>query len=138
MPPTPTPNNQEIDQALKAFEKDNSNQEHSIPGVITPQTNQSSTTKEVEGVSFDTDAEAESYRAIKFYKETVEPKMVKAVIKYSGGAVKNQRQAEWILLGIVCAMVVISIVIIYHSSVISSAQPVALPQDYVIYHNLTK
>jgi len=39
--------------------------------------------------------------------------MVKAVIKYSGGAVKNQRQAEWILLGFVVVAIGISIYLFF-------------------------
>jgi hypothetical protein len=112
MPPQPNiPNNTEIDQALKEFET-KFNQEHPVQATITPQ---SSTTPshEVEGISFDTDKEVESYSAVKFYKETVEPKMVKAVIKLSGGTVKNQRQAEWILLGFVVMAIGISLFLVF-------------------------
>ena len=117
MPPQPNiPNNSEIDKALKEFEA-KSNQEQATPenhiqAVITPQTPQTSS-HETEGVSFDTDKEVESYRAVKFYKETAEPKMVKAVIKISGGSVKNQRQAEWILLGVVVVVVGISLYLFF-------------------------
>jgi hypothetical protein len=107
-----TPNNTEIDQALKEFEaKNNEGQTapvNQVEGIITPQNTQAPI-KQEEGVSFDTDKEVEKYTAIKFYKETVEPKMVKAVIKYSGGTVKNQRQAEWILLGFVVVAIGISL-----------------------------
>jgi len=108
--------NTEIDQALKEFEaKSNQRQvtpENNIKDVITPQTPQAPT-HEVEGVSFDTDTEVQSYNAIKFYKETVEPKIVKAVIKYSGRTVKNQRQAEWLLLGFVVVSIGISIYLFF-------------------------
>jgi hypothetical protein len=115
----PIPNNTEIDQALKEFEAKN-NEGQTIPsnqvqGIITPQNTQAPH-KEVEGVSFDTDKEVEKYTAIKFYKETVEPKMVKAVIKYSGGTVKNQRQAEWILLGFVAVAIGISLFLVFRGS----------------------
>ena len=114
MPPqSNTPNNTEIDQALKEFEVKSSQgqatPENHIQNVMTPQ----ASTHEVEGVTFDTDKEVEQYTAIKFYKETVEPKMVKAVIKYSGGTVKNQRQAEWILLGLVILMIGISLYLVF-------------------------
>jgi hypothetical protein len=101
------PNNAEIDSALKEFEA-KSNQEHPIQGTITPQQNLETHSEEVEGVKFETEG-VESYSAIKFYKETIEPKMVKAVIKYSGGAVKNQKQAEWFLFGFVVVAIGISI-----------------------------
>ena len=76
IPPPPTPNNSEIDNALKEFEK-----------------NESSPT----------------YAAIKYYKDTAEPKMVKGVIKLSGGAIKNQKQAEWLLFGFVVVAVGVSV-----------------------------
>lgn len=112
MPPQPTPNNSEIDQALKEFEAKSTegqsvpSQGHPISAVITPQSSQTPSHK-VEGVSFDTDIE--SYKAIKIYNETATPKMVKAVMKLSGGAVKDQRQAEWVLLGFVVVVIGISI-----------------------------
>ena len=116
MPPTPN-NNAEIDQALKEFES-KSNQPQSAPttshpinAVITPQTSPLNQGREVEGVKFETDTE--TYRAIKFYRETVEPKMVKAVIKFSGGAVKDQRQAEWVLLGVVIVFMGMSIYLFF-------------------------
>ena len=108
------PNNEEIEKALQEFGvKSNevqppASQEHPISAVITPQNPQNSS-REVEGVKF----ENESYRAIKFYKENVAPKMVSAVIKYSGGAVKGQRQAEWVLLGFAILMMGISIYLVF-------------------------
>lgn len=105
--------NSEIDQALKQFEAE-SKQEQPVSNVITPQSPKP-LNHEVEGVSFDTDKEVPSYGAIKYYKETVEPKMVKAVIKLSGGTVKNQRQAEWILFGFVVLAVGISIYLTFFS-----------------------
>jgi len=104
--------NSEIDQALKAFEKDNPNKEHPVvAGVITPQANQS-TTKQVEGVSFDTEKDLESYKAISVYDETKTSKMVQAVMKYSKG---SQRQAEWILLGFVIITIGISLYLVFRS-----------------------
>jgi hypothetical protein len=137
MPPQPnTPNNTEIDQALKEFET-KSNQEQPVQATTTPQSPKTPN-HEVEGVSFDTDKELQSYGAIKYYRETVEPKMVKAVIKYSGGVIKDQRQAEYSLFALVCIIIIISIIIIYHSTAVSPAKPTALPPDYDFYHNQTK
>ena len=115
MPPEPNYNNQEIDQALKEFEAKSDGGKtasgNNIQAVITPQ-NPKTPSHEVEGVSFDTDKEATGYTAIKFYKETAEPKMVKAVVKLSGGKIKNQQQAEWILLVFVVVAVAVSIYLI--------------------------
>jgi hypothetical protein len=98
MPPT-LPNNQEIDQALKEFEAKNTAQNQNIfeasKSSPVPQ-------KEVEGVKF----EIPSYGAVKYYKETDAPKMVKLVMKWSG--FKEQKTAEWILLGFVVVALGIS------------------------------
>jgi len=116
MPPQPTPNNSEINEALKEFEAKSGegqpNGDNHIQGVITPQ-NPVTPSNEVEGVTFNTDTEVESYRAIKFYRETVEPKMVKAVIKSSGGIVKTQKQAEYVLLGLVVVAMGLSVYLFF-------------------------
>ena len=116
MPPKPINNNQEIDQALKDFEsKSNEGQAapvNHIQGTITPQNTQAPI-KQVEGVSFDTDTAVDSYKAIKLYNETKTPKMVKLVMKASGGGVKNQKTAEWLLLGFVAAAIGISLYLIF-------------------------
>ena len=114
--------NTEIEKALKEFEV-KSNQEQPVKNVITPQSPQDSIHK-VEGISFDTDNQVESYKAIKFYNETVEPKMVKAVIKLSGGTVKNQRQAEYILLATVILMIAVSLYLVMGVVVVKPKPPV--------------
>jgi hypothetical protein len=104
-------NNSEIDQALKEFET-KSKEEKPVQNIITPQGSQPSSRK-VEGISFDTETEVDKYKAVKFYEETATPKMVKAVIKYSGGAVKNQRQAEWVLFSFVIVAVGVSLYLVF-------------------------
>jgi hypothetical protein len=109
---SPTPNNQEINQALKEYETKGETSP-AVSGVITPKTNQSPA-KQVEGVSFDTDKDLESYKAIKIYNETATPKIVKAVMKYSKG---NQRQAEWILLTFVVVAMGISAFLFFKNTI---------------------
>jgi hypothetical protein len=134
MPPQPLiPNNAEIDQALKEFEA-KSKQEQPVQAIITPQSPQDSIHK-VEGVSFDTDTQVESYKAIKFYNETVEPKMVKAVMKLSGGVVKDQRQAEWILFGFVVVAIGISLYLVFGGVGSSKAKPLTSSQIEQIIKN---
>lgn len=41
------------------------------------------------------------WRAIKYYREGTNPKIVQWVIRYSGGLVKDERQATYVLLGFV-------------------------------------
>ena len=69
-----------------------------------------------EGVSFDTDdyTKSESYKAIKLYNETSTPKMVKLVMKVSRGAIKDQKKAEWTLLGFVVLVFGISVFLFLH------------------------
>jgi hypothetical protein len=60
---------------------------------------------EVEGVKFETD----NYKAVKFYEETTAPKMIKSVMKLSGGIIKEERQAEYVLLVFVVIALAISV-----------------------------
>jgi hypothetical protein len=64
---------------------------------------------QVEGVKFETD----NYKAIKFYKETATPKMIKSVMKLSGGAIKDERQAEYVLLIFVVLAFTVSIFLFF-------------------------
>lgn len=68
---------------------------------------------EVKGVVFDTD----SYRAVKFYRETNTPKIIKLVLKYSGGFIKNETQANSILLIFVVLAMGLSIFLFWKSSI---------------------
>lgn len=94
-----TPNNTEIDAALKTFETKNAEQ-MSKDLEAAPVVAQ----KAVEGVRFETD----SYKAIKFYKETDTPKVVKLTMKWSGGAIKSKRQAEYVLFAFVIIAMAVS------------------------------
>ena len=42
------------------------------------------------------------------------PRMVQLVIKYSGGAIKEQRQAEYVLLGFVVLIIIISLFLVFY------------------------
>ncbi len=48
------------------------------------------------------------YTAIKFYRQTIPPKIIRFVMKRAGGAIKNEKQAEYFLLGIVIFSVLFS------------------------------
>jgi len=79
-----TLDNLEIDKALKEFEmKSNTEPEPQAPAAIP--------SPEASSIKFETD----SYKAVKFYNETDTPKMVRLVMKYSGGLIKEQKQAEY-------------------------------------------
>ncbi len=48
--------------------------------------------------------------------QTPTPKIVQWVIKYSGGAVKDERQANYILIGFVAVAIIISLFFIFSDS----------------------
>ena len=60
---------------------------------------------EVSGIKFETD----SWKAVKYYNETSTPKVIQWVMKFSGGSIKEERQAEYILLGFVIVAIGISL-----------------------------
>jgi hypothetical protein len=110
-----TPDNLEIEKALKEFEaKAQAEQAQKAPEVIVVPK------KGVAGVSFETD----SYKAVKFYSETDTPRMVRLVMKWSGGAIKDQKQAEYVLFGLVIIMLALSFYFFFGGSN-KSSQPSA-------------
>jgi len=58
-------------------------------------------------VQFDTD----KYRMPRYKAEP--PKVVQWVLKYSGGLVKDQRQAQYVLLGFAALAIIISLVLFF-------------------------
>ena len=98
------PNNLEIDQALKEFKaksdiKQNQQAPESSKTSPAPQ-------NEVEGIKFD--VPSYGYGAMKYYKETATPKVVKLAMKFSGGMIKNEKQAEYALLVFVILAMAVS------------------------------
>ncbi len=57
------------------------------------------------------------------------PRMVKLVMKLSGGAIKEQRQAEYVLLGVAALAILVSLYLFFGGG--SQAQP--LPDDDALY-----
>ena len=51
------------------------------------------------------------------YISPTAPKIVRWVIKYSGGLVKNEKQASYLLLGFAVLMIIISIFLIFSKGV---------------------
>ncbi|KKQ20327.1 MAG: hypothetical protein US33_C0021G0017 [Parcubacteria group bacterium GW2011_GWC1_36_9] len=97
-----TLDNLEIDKALKEFEmKSNTEPEPQAPAAIP--------SPEASSIKFETD----SYKAVKFYNETDTPKMVRLVMKYSGGLIKEQKQAEYVLFGLAIVIFGISLYLFF-------------------------
>ena len=108
MPPDiKIPDNSEIEKALKEFEMQSEQQVQRSPEVLgvynAPQ-------KKVSGIEFQTD----SYRMAKSSTGTDVPKMVRLVMKLSGGAIKEQKTAEHVLLGIALLMFLASFYFFFH------------------------
>ncbi len=111
MPPDmKTPNNSEIDQALKEFEA------QSGAGAV-PKSPEALKTSDVprtapSGISFETD----TYRSENIDDQVPVSKMVKLVIKWSGGAIKEQRQAEYVLLAFSVVVFLFSLYLFFGQS----------------------
>jgi hypothetical protein len=113
------PNNTEIDEALalKQFEAESQagqtqKSTEALKAFSVPE-------REVEGIKFETP----SYGAMKYHKEKDTPKMVKAVMRLFGGTIKDQKQAEYVLLGFVVVAIILAIFFFSHSNIkpVSSA-----------------
>ena len=98
------PNNSEIDKALREFEaKSVEEKQQELDTLKAPTV----TKKEVTGISFETDNLKQS---ISSFKDDV-PKMVQLVMKWSG--IKDQKQAEYVLLGFVVVAIGISLFLVF-------------------------
>jgi hypothetical protein len=103
-----TPSNTEIDKALKEFEaKSGIGQIPKSPEAS--EVSEIPNNNEVSEVKFETD----SYKAIKYYNETATPRIVKLVMKYSGGTIKEQKTAEYVLLGFVVLAIGVSLYLFF-------------------------
>ena len=58
-----------------------------------------------------TGVQFKEYRVPRSYSSSETPKIVQWVIKYSGGLVKDNRQADYVLLGLVGLFLVITIIL---------------------------
>jgi len=50
----------------------------------------------------------DGWGALKYYREEKNPKVVEYVIRYSGGYVKDEKQASYVILGFVIIAITIS------------------------------
>ncbi len=58
--------------------------------------------------------ENEGYMAFKYYREPEPPKMAGLITKYSGGLIKDSRQASYVLLGIAILFFLLSFYFFSH------------------------
>lgn len=55
------------------------------------------------------------------------PKMIQLVMKYSGGAVKDRRQAEYVLFGLSVLMIIISLFLFFGGRLSYQEKVIPLP-----------
>ncbi len=53
------------------------------------------------------------WRAMKYYRESATPKIIQWTTKYSGGLIKNEKQAQYALLGFVGVAIIISLFLFF-------------------------
>lgn len=114
--------NAEIEEALKEFERQNAGQGGNTPGknetvINTPV--EAKTSRSVSGIQF----EQETYQAPKFQSKPEVQGMAATVMKYSGGAFKEQRQAEYVLLVFVAVAMAISIFLFTRGGIGTTNRP---------------
>lgn len=84
--------------------------------------------KEFELKSAEAEKNSNQYKAIKFYEQTDAPKIVKLVMKYSGGVVKEQKTAEYVLFAFVIITMSVSVYLFFSGQNSSRPSPDQLEQ----------
>ena len=69
--------------------------------------------------------------AIKYYHQLDDPKIIQWTIKYSGGLIKDTKQASYVLSGIVVLVIIISLFLIFSGG--DKVRIEAPPGQKVIY-----
>ena len=59
------------------------------------------------------------------------PKIIQLVIKYSGGLVKDEKQANYVILGFV-VLVIVTVIVIVMSSGSNQPRPGSIPADQFV------
>jgi len=53
------------------------------------------------------------YRAIRYYHESSTPKIIQWTIKLSGGLIKNEKQAGYVLFGFVTIAIIVALFLVF-------------------------
>jgi hypothetical protein len=53
------------------------------------------------------------WRAVKYYREATVPKIIQWTMKLPGGLIKNEKQAQYVILGFVALAIIISLFLIF-------------------------
>ena len=75
----------------------------------------------------DADSKNNTWRAFKYYRETTIPKVVRWTMKLSGGLIKNEKQASYVLLGFVVVAIIISLFLFFAEEGVKPIDSVTTP-----------
>jgi len=71
----------------------------------------------------------EEYQAPRYYPAT--PKIIKWVIKYSGGLVKDEKQASYVLIGFGVIAIIISLILFFNASSTDDLERIIPKEKYI-------
>lgn len=57
--------------------------------------------------------EDNGWKAMKYYRESATPKLIRWVMKYSGGLIKDEKQAGYFLMGLSLAVLVLGLILMF-------------------------
>ncbi len=113
--------NADIQDALRQFEASSDAAPTQANPTATAPTPQK---KEVSGISFETD----SYAGFKYVKQSDTPKIITMVKNYSGGIIKEDKHAEYVLFGLIVVIILISVSLVFRDS-IHLPSPTPTPEE---------
>ncbi len=107
--------NADIQNALSEFEasSDAVPAQSNTAAASVPTQTQTTQKKEVAGISFETD----SYAGFKYVKQSDTPKIITMVKNYSGGIIKEDKHAEYVLFAIIVLIALISLFLVFRDSI---------------------
>lgn len=76
------------------------------------------------GVKFEID----DWQAVKYYREPTAPKIIRLMMKYSGGLIKEEKQAEYVFLGFIVLAIILTIFLPF---VVVSKKNTLPPQEII-------
>ena len=78
---------------------------------------------DLSGALKDTPDSQNGYRAIKYYHESNAPKIIQWTINLSGGLVKNEKQAGYVLFGFVAIAIIIALFLFFNGNKQTTTPP---------------
>lgn len=73
------------------------------------------------------DSNVSGYRAVKYYRETSTPKIIRWTMKLSGGLIKDEKQASYFVLGFVVVAIIVSLFLFFGGGSFSYQEKIITP-----------